>query len=70
MTMEILNIYLNDSLLETVTKLTYSSLTKSYQNKMCFSVINSIGESYPSSITFYACDLPSKPGISTINFFN
>ena len=62
------NIYLNDSLLETVTELTYtySSLTKSYQYKMSVSAINSIGESSPSSIIFYACDLPSKPGIPTL----
>ena len=62
------NIYLNDSLLETVTELpyTYSSLTKSYQYKMNVSAINSIGESSPSSIIFYACDSPSEPGKPTL----
>ena len=62
------NIYLDNSLLDTVTKLTYtySSLNKSTQYKMSVSAINSIGESSLTSITFYACDVPSKPGIPTL----
>jgi titin len=62
------NIYLGDTLLEKVADLTYtySSLIKSNEYTMSVSAINSIGESSLESITFYACDKPSKPGIPTL----
>ena len=62
------NIYLDNSLLEQTTSLTYSysSLTKEKQYTMSVSAVNIIGESSLESITFYACDIPSVPGDPTL----